>query len=404
MPQWWDDLDTDEQKQYLKDHPRSKLKVKEKTDTKDDSEEDTPEPDEKDGAFNKAKKGVLSYIKENPGRFALAAVSTLAHMRKSYDADVEGMSPRKRSGLVAAIKTAISLKDSKSLRNLSFKVGVRTGALFLGATAFALVTGVDISFAVPILAAKFWDNIEHAPDDLTYLKNVGKAYVDSVKDNLENEDVVKKAVVKKKPDVVVDTDGEVAYAKFTITSNHETDLNKTIAQIEKANIPMNTGRVLAQRRAPKKSQSILRHMRYIEDTMPILTTILVAGISLRGNLSKRANEQLSLLSNDFKRCRAQLSELASSDSSLVKTPAIAKLKKFLKHTTSSSGAIYVSLETGCAQLCETHSFEQVETEENAYSNVTFYTFKHEGNLCIAHTINSPYIPKAFETIKISDLG
>ena len=405
MPKWWDELDEAEQEAYLKDHPRSKLKPSSKKQN-EPVVEDAPDPEVR-GSIKTATKNLLTYIKQNPGKFALAAATTLAGMNKKYDDDVDNMNPRKRSGLAAAIKTAIMLKDSKSLKNLSYRVGLSTGALFIGATAFSLLTGVNVAVAVPILASQFWDKVVEVPDDIEYLKNVGKSYIDTVKENLENEDAVKKAIVNKKPDVVIDTNTTetASYKRFTITSNHETDLNKTIAQIEKAGISKHTGNVLAQRRSAKKPQQLINHMRYIEDTIPTVTTILVAGISLRGNLSKRANEQLSALNTDFLRCRQQLAELASLDAQVIKTPVIAKLRRLVQSNNKiQSGYMYVAQETGCLQLCEMHNFDMIEVEENAYSNVTFYAYKDNSHLCVAHTINSPYIPKAFERIKITELA
>ena len=405
MPKWWDDLDETEQEAYLKDHPRSKLKPSSKK--SDEKQQEQPVEDENKGSLKKATKSVLSYIRQNPGKFALAAATTLAGMNKRYDDDIDNMPKAKRSGLAAAIKTAIGLKDSKSLKQLSYKVGLSTGALFLGATAFSLVTGINVAVAVPILASQFWDKVVEVPDDVEYLKNVGRSYIETVKENLENEDIVKKAVVNKKPDIVVDTNsGETAsYKRFTISSNHETDLNKTIAAIEKANISKSTSNVLSLRRSAKKPQQLINHMRYLEDTIPTVTTILVAGISASGNLGRRATEQLNALNNDFLRCREQLAELAASDAKLVRTPFIAKLRRLVKSNDRvKSGFMYVEPETGCLQLCEMHNFERVDVNETAFNNVTFYAYKDNSHVCVAHTINSSFVPKAFERIKIGDLS
>ena len=209
---------------------------------------------------------------------------------------------------------------------------------------------------------------------------------------------MKKAINTKKSD-------SPTYPKFNIASTHESDLNKAILQIERANISASTNNVLKLNRSKKKSESILNHISYIESTMPVLTNIMVAGITLRGNISKRANEHLSMLSGSLKACNRELAVLAANDSSLIKTPAISKLKKLLNHSGAvNSHPTYIVSETGCAKCCEVHNFETLEAETDKLNNVTFYTYKENANLCVAFSINSPYMPKAFEQIKISELA
>ena len=408
MAKWWDDLTYDEQIEYIKDHPKTKLKpIKPPA---SNPEPDTEEPEVKvDKVKDPSKlKQLGSYIKNNKGKIALAAAAIVLGMQKRFDKAVDDMPEKKRASLANAIRGAISIKNIQILRKMSFKVALLTGIMFIGATGLSIATGIDLTLAVPILADAFWGKISDTLDDKEFLKNTGKAYTDSVSENLDDEDIVKKSASSNKADVVVDTEeknnNEKAFV-FSIASNHESDLNKTMLRIERASISSETDKIIKTNSSTKKILNIIDHVGYIENTIPVLTNILVAGISIRGGLASRAKEQLDILSKEIKRCNGELATIANRDSSISKTPVITKLKKLLNHEGSlKSGFTYVRSETGAVQACELHCFDRINVDDTSYNNVSFYSFKNKNNLCIATAINSSFSPKTFEQIKIVDLA
>lgn len=194
-----------------------------------------------------------------------------------------------------------------------------------------------------------------------------------------------------------DTKNGISYPSFSIASTHETDLNKSIAQIEKADITSLTSKVLQS----SKLDVLINHINFIESASPVLTNIMIASIPVRHSIGNRAKELLKIYQSEHDRCSKRLSELASRNP--LKLPVHNKLKKLVTADTLEISNSFVSLETGAVVPCEVHILNNVKVNDRRLSNVRIYTYKNGTNLCIASVINSKHSPKIFDNIKFSKL-
>lgn len=189
----------------------------------------------------------------------------------------------------------------------------------------------------------------------------------------------------------------IKYPKFSIASSHETDLNKSIAQIEKANIVAMTSKILQSRSV----NVIAKHMEFIETASPVLTNIMISSIPVRHSIGSRAKELLKNYHDEYDRCATRLVELSSRNP--LNLLVHKKLVKLVKNETAELANSYVVTDKGSAIACEVHTLNNVQVEDRKLSTVKLYTYKDGANLCIASVINSKFSPKVFDTIKFSKL-
>ncbi len=190
----------------------------------------------------------------------------------------------------------------------------------------------------------------------------------------------------------------IKYPTFTIASSHETDLNKSIAQIEKANITDMTSKVLQSRSVA----TITKHMDFIEVASPVLTNIMISSIPVRHSIGSRAKELLKTYHNEYDRCTKRLVELSSRNplNLLVHN----KLVKLVTIESAELANSYVTSDAGTTIACEVHTLHNLQVEDKKLSSVKVYTYKDGVNLCIASVINSKFSPKVFDSIKFSKLS
>lgn len=190
----------------------------------------------------------------------------------------------------------------------------------------------------------------------------------------------------------------IKYPTFTIASAHETDLNKSIAQIEKANVTDMTSKVLQSRSVT----NIAKHMDFIEKASPVLTNIMISSIPVRHSIGSRAKELLKTYHSEYDRCTKRLVELSSRNplNLLVHN----KLVKLVKVESAEFANSYVTSDAGATIACEIHTLNNVQIEDKKLPSVKVYTYKDGVNLCIASVINSKFSPKVFDTIKFSKLS
>lgn len=190
----------------------------------------------------------------------------------------------------------------------------------------------------------------------------------------------------------------ISYPKFGIASTHETDLNKSIAQIEKADVSTLTSKVLQT----SKLETLIKHMDFIESASPVLTNIMIASIPVRHSIGNRAKELLNVYYAEHSRCAKRLTELGARNP--LNLPVHNKLKKLISADSLELSNSFVTNDFGKIVPCEIHSLNNVKVNDRRLSNVRIFTYKDGANLCIASVINSKFSPKVFDNIKFSKLN
>lgn len=464
MSDWWNSLSLEKKKEYLKEHPGSKRKL-----TPRKSSKNVKRPVKKEsGETTNGKKPdpavltkAMKYNVENKDVLPIKAEPTLQNMEKTFNHRLRSMSEQQRRKLTREVKSAIKIKDRGKLRKVSKKVGIMTGILLVGAVGLSMVTGVDLTLSVEAMAAGFWEDVDRYAnnketekqnqhiekqtkaiekvenkkearhqkqieeelreaaelkrkdkENLEYLKGVGTAYVNKVRQNIQNPEEVNKAiVVSNSPDVVIDDVETNETASISIMSSHETDLTKAMIKIEKLEIASQTESILnasvdeTADTASVTAHKLISHVDTIETVIPSIASIFVTSISQKNSLANRAKTQLSIFNRELARCREELTAIGNKHSGNIrKTPLNFVLKKNIKAEEYAYEVSYVKCENKNIRLCELHTFKNVDVAGYHINKVEVFGYMDNNDLHVAVTRDSNFTPKAFSVIKPRNLA
>lgn len=465
MSDWWNSLSLEKKKEYLKEHPGSKRKLtpskggkSSKPVAKKASNEETSSRGKKPNPAVLSK--AMKYNVENKDILPKKAEPTLQNMEKTYTHRLKSMSEQQRRKFTREVKSAVRTKDRGKLRKVSKKVGIMTGILLVGGVGLSMVTGVDMTMSVEAMAAGFWEDIDRYAsnkeveaqakhqnkqikaqetkdnkreakhqrqiedelrmaaelkrkdiDNTAYLKNVGTAYVNKIRENIQNPEEVNKALVESdSPDVVIDDVERDEVASISIMSNHETDLTKAMIRVEKLEIASQTESILnasvdeTADSVNVTAHKLIDHAETIETVIPSIASIFVSSISQKSSLANRAKTQLSIFNRELARCKEELVTIGNRQSMhLKKTPLNFVLKKNIRAEGYSYEVSYVKCENKNIRLCELHTFTGVDVAGFKVNKVEVYGYMDNNDLHVAVTRDSNFTPKAFNVIKPRNL-
>jgi hypothetical protein len=433
LSKWWNNLSEKEQKAYLKDHPDSKYKItkkkgknKKKKDNKEKSKGDKNKRDKKDkkgksktqveetiqkvdaptaeislSNLEKPKKStagkIFHYVKSNPGKVAMAVAMTMAGSNRRFDKNVDDMPADQQNNMAKALRSAIHLKDSKALKEMSFKFGITAGALTVGLAGLTLLTGVDLSVVIPLLATNFWEEIKDAPDNVEYLKNAGKAYFETVSKTLEDDEALTGSIMATKSSEAASLKvlqyKYITKEQMKILSSHESDINKTLVSIEKFDIEKASTFISSTSNAGE----VIKMTSHLEDAIPAIASIFVTSVPRKTSLTERSRVLLNKFKEAHSKCLGKLNEIATTEK-MAKTPLGHVIQKNLKYDKYNSSVTYVSTPDEPIQLCEVHRLVNVLISGKLLSHVNVYAYKYDSKLYLAMVINSDFIPKIFDVI------
>jgi len=391
---WWDSLSYNEQKEYLKEHPGSKRKVNKRAARKVASKDLDP----------KTIAEVEKYLSQNKNKIAKASVPIVRRMENNLFSSLKKTPKKEIDRLATTLRSAITLKDHPALAKMAKGFGVKSGVMFIGVVGLSLLTGIDISIAVPIIASNFWKDIQEAPDNLEYVKNAYGSYCEETRKALSDADKLKEAIVtEEKPSVTIDEDEEAEKAMISTSSRHETDLTKTLHRIEKMEIASQMDVILAASKNEDRATTIkrlIKHRERIETAIPSIASVFVSAVSQRASLSSRAQNLLGVFNKELNRCRAEIASYAKRSTPNSTSPLMVLLKKRIKSSEIKSEVSFVRCEDNNIHRCEVHSFLNVETASQTITRLDVYGFfDKEKQLNIALSQNTDFVPKAFTNIK-----
>lgn len=391
---WWKSLSYDEQKAYLKEHPGSKRKLDKRMTRKTKVKDLDP----------KTEAAVEKYLAQNKGRISRASGPIVRRMEQGLASSLKRTPKKEVDRFATALRSAVLLKDHPALLKLSKNIGLKSGVLFIGVVGLTLLTGIDVSLAVPIIASSFWDKIQDAPDNLEYVKNAYQTYCEETKKNLNDPKKLKEAIViEEEPSVTIDEDEEAEKAMITSASRNETDLIKTLQRIEKLDVATQLDSIIEA--APNEGSHItikrlVKHRELLESAIPSLASVFVAAVSQRATLSARAQNLLGSFNKELHRCRGEIASCAKRSTKKASSPLIMMLKKRIKAETTNSELSFIRCEDNNIHRCEVHTFMNVETASHTITRLDVYGFVDtDKQLNIALSQNTDFVPKAFTTVK-----
>lgn len=402
---WWDDLTVAQQRAYLAEHPNSKRKVSaRKGGTRaSSSASDLPPVPPLPRPSAQVLKDVFNHVKSNPKQLALALTPLLLGGQSRYNRDVDDTDPKENSRLALIIRTAIGANDSVALKKLSGMMGVRTGIALVAVVGLSVALGTDLTLFLPYLAHDFWSDVQEADSAPEYLKNVGVAYVNKVKESLGIPSRVARASTTAAPTTVIDDVEPSETASISIASGHETDLNRALVSIEKLNVEHRTNVLLDQpARGETAVAALLDQVTLLEDGMPKLASILVASVPQRLSLSRRAKAQLNLFRQQLDRCHAELARRAERKP-LPVMPLGQLVRTQLRTETAAREVAYVRCEHGQIRLCEHHTLTGVQVGKQRVEQASVWGYWDQGSLHIAATRDGRLRPRSFESISARGL-
>lgn len=391
---WWDSLSYTEQKEYLKEHPGSKRKVNKRAARKVTKKDLDP----------KTIAEVEKYLSQNKNKIAKASVPVVRRMENNLSFSLARTPKKEIDKFATALRSAITLKNHPALANLAKGIGVKAGVLFIGVVGLSLLTGIDMSIAVPIIAGNFWNNIQEAPDNLEYVKNAYTAFCEETKNGLNDSKKLKEAIVaEENPSVTIDEDEESEKAMLSTSSRHETDLTKTLQRIEKMDIARQMDIILTASKNEERSTTIkrlVRHRERIESSIPSIASVFVAAVSQRASLSARAQNLLGTFNKELNRCRAEIATYAKRSARESASPLMVLLKKRIKSEDIKAELSFVRCEDNNIHRCEVYSFINVETASQKIARLDVYGFIDKNKqINIALSQNTDFVPKAFTNVK-----
>lgn len=391
---WWNSLSYDEQKEYLKEHPASKRKLTKRMTRKTKSKD----------LDAKTVAEVEKYLAQNKNRISRASVPIVKRMDKTLASSLHRTPKKEIDKFATALRSAITLKDHPALASLAKNIGIKSGIMFIGVVGLSLLTGIDMSLAVPIIASNFWQNIQDAPDNVEYVKNAYHSYTDTLRKNIGDSSKLKDAIVaEENPSVTIDEDEEIERAMMTSSSRHETDLTKTLQSIEKMEISKQLDVILTAAKNEEVATTIkrlIKHRERIETAIPSLASVFVAAVTQRTSLSARAQNLMTMCNKELNRCRGELAACARRSGRKSSSPLVMMLKKRIKSESLQSELSFIRCEDNNIHKCEIHSFINVETANHTIPRLDIYGFvdtKRTLNLALSKTSN--FSPKAFTAIK-----
>lgn len=445
MSDWWKSLSLTEKKDYLKNHPRSKKKIKgantstQKAKIKVSGNKILSNRPLSDSEKERARE----YLKVNGYSVREAMSGSLDDMQRKFESKIERLENKQIKNLYDNTVKAVKLETDKSKHSIRQLLSV-SGVVLISSLALSLVLGVPVGSTAAFIVVGFGDDLKRhtqeveeelraieaddAREDfendlekkkfkaeqqerkrrakIEYLKKVHEDMMKSAKDNLNDETIADSLVKTEKP--IDNTKQEVATylsaisrspktknismkEKISINSSHDTDLLKALIKLEKADISSKEG----------THEEILSHIDYLESCIPTAATIMVASIGKQSVLT-RAKHMLNKCNTELAAAKTLLNKV-SETASLKKSSLDFFLKKNLKPREYKFEKAYV-YDGNEIKPCEHHILYGVENADVTHNKVEIYGFVNGNTINISLVKDSNFMPKSFTCIKPRELS